>query len=390
MSSSGAIVSLVSKGVQDAYLNTDQLDSSLWRTKFKRHTNFAQAPKLIKTINDNDTNIVIPVWGDMVNAVWFEGPSAATKFFVGSTIDLYIGGVKVDSQPYEYLTDIYNTYLADTWTKSQHINNKVSQTTEGFVPMHFFFCDGGAAFPICALAFHQVEIRITLDQEYVGTLTSAQRNIKCYANYVYLDTAEREDLINRPMDFIVSQLQTLSTGLDYVSDNNAGGGGDNAIDIGQFNHPVRSIFWGVRALQEDDVNDRFTFREADIMLNGQVVLENMSPMYFHTIQNYYTSRYGVIQYDEASQVPFYTRYYAYHFCLKPDEYVNSGSVNFSRLDSARLNLRGVELGDERVDADAIAAAGVTVKPNDNDLRVFALSWNVLHIEGGLAGLKFGA
>ena len=62
MSSSGAIVSLVSKGVQDAYLNSDQLDSSLFRTKFKRHTNFAQAPKLIKTINDNDTNIVIPVW----------------------------------------------------------------------------------------------------------------------------------------------------------------------------------------------------------------------------------------------------------------------------------------------------------------------------------------
>jgi len=65
-------------------------------------------------------------------------------------------------------------------------------------------------------------------------------------------------------------------------------------------------------------------------------------------------------------------------------------VNFSRLDSARLDLTGVELGDERYDPAAIAAAGITVGANDNDLKVFALSWNVLHLEGGLAGLKFSA
>jgi hypothetical protein len=388
MSSGGSTISLISKGIQDTYLNTDELSSSLFRKKFTRHTNFSQAPKLIKTVTDTDTTIVIPHWGDLVNAIWFEGPQCATKFFVGSTIDLYIGGVKVDSHPYEYLSDIWTNYLADTWTKSTLINNKASQSIQGFVPLHFFFCDGGSL-PLCALAFHEVEIKITLGN--VSSLTDAQKSIKCYANYIYLDTPERTDIMTRPLDLVVSQLQHLvQSPIEYVSSNATETGGDNKIDLSQFNHPVRSIFWGVRALQPDSVNDRFTFRDATLQLNGVPLFEQMSPLYFNVVQNFYNAPTINIEYSEADSVPFYTRYFGYHFCTHPTTYTPSGSVNFSRLDSARLDLTGVELGDERYDPAAIAAAGITVGANDNDLKVFALSWNVLHLEGGLAGLKFSA
>lgn len=386
MSSGGATISLISKGIQDTYLNTDELSSSLFRKKFTRHTNFSQAPKLIKTVTETDSTVVIPPWGDLVNAVWFEGPQCATKYFVGSTIDLYIGGVKVDSHPYEFLSDIWTNYLADSYTKSTLINNKTSQSIQGFVPLHFFFCDGGSL-PLCALAYHQVEIKINLGN--ISGLTDAQKNIKCYANYVYLDTPERMDIMSRPLDLVVSQLQHIvHSPIDYVANNATETGGDNKIDIGQFNHPVRSIFWGVRALQSDSVNDRFTFREATLQLNGVPLWEQLTPLYFNVIQNFYNAPTINIEYSETDSVPFYTRYYGYHFCTHPTVYSPSGSVNFSRLDSARLDLSGVELGDERYDPTAIANAGVTVGANDNDLKIFALSWNVLHLEGGLAGLKF--
>jgi hypothetical protein len=71
----------------------------------------------------------------------------------------------------------------------------------------------------------------------------------------------------------------------------------------------------------------------------------------------------------------YTRYFAYHFGLNVSDYNPSGTCNFSRLDNAKLILRGVEKG--------IFRAG------DNDISVFAVNYNVLRIKDGLAGILFG-
>jgi len=65
---SGALIQLVSKGVQDMYLTSDE-GHSFFRMKFSRHTNFSQAPKFIKTISSNDTSITIPVWVISLNGM---------------------------------------------------------------------------------------------------------------------------------------------------------------------------------------------------------------------------------------------------------------------------------------------------------------------------------
>ena len=53
---SGALIQLVSKGVQDVYLTSDE-GHSFFRMKFTRHTNFSQAPKLIKSLTQTDNSI---------------------------------------------------------------------------------------------------------------------------------------------------------------------------------------------------------------------------------------------------------------------------------------------------------------------------------------------
>ena len=249
MSSGGALVALTSKGAQDAFLiheATKPDSASFFRTKFSRTTNFAQAPRYIKTISEQDPTIVIPAHGDIINALWFEGDHIATKLFVGSTIDLYVGGVKVDSVKYEFLTDVFTCYLADTWTKSQEINNKVSQTTEGFVPMQFFFCQPKAFFPLLACQFHTMEVRVTFDGAQLATLTAAEKQAKCYGNFCFLDTSERAAILAKPqMDFVIRQVQTFDTNLDTVSDN-TNPGGDNSVDLGPLRHPSR-VFSGATA-----------------------------------------------------------------------------------------------------------------------------------------------
>ena len=90
---SGALIQLVSKGVQDVYLNSEE-GHSFFRMKFTRHTNFSQAPKLIKTVTDKDPTFTVPVLGDLVNCLWFEGldknSNVSSNLLYNSTIDLIL------------------------------------------------------------------------------------------------------------------------------------------------------------------------------------------------------------------------------------------------------------------------------------------------------------
>jgi hypothetical protein len=379
---SGALIQLVSKGVQDVYLTSDE-GHSFFRMKFTRHTNFSQAPKLIKSITDKDNSIVIPVLGDVINGIWFEkvGVNAvdmSSNLFYNSTIDLYIGGQKVDSQHFDYYADIWPNYMADTWTKAHELTNRVSRSNPAFLPLHFFFCDHKAFLPLVALQNHQVEIRVTFDDAYyndsVLNLTVEQKRINVYGNYVYLDKEERESLVKRTLDFVITQTQKIELPMTTVSDNSQGGG-HNTFDISSFNHPVKSLFFGFGALSDDFANDRFTFLDADLQLNGVPILEKMTPIYFHTVQNYFKSSYGASDFVHETHVLFNTRYFAYHFCMNASDYNPSGSCNFSRLDNAKLVLRGVEKGNNR--------------PEGQELLIYAVNYNVLRIKDGLAGILFG-
>ena len=65
-------------------------------------------------------------------------------------------------------------------------------------------------------------------------------------------------------------------------------------------------------------------------------------------------------------------FYMYSFAMKPELYYPTGQLNMSRVIHKKLD---VELGE------------VSTTRNIN-LSIYALNYNVLHVEGGLAGLKF--
>ena len=188
---------------------------------------------------------------------------------------------------------IWPNYLADTWNKSQELNNKTSTSNFTFLPLHFFFCDHKAFLPLIALQHHEVEIRINFDEANLALITADEKKAKIYGNYVYLDTNERESLITRPLDFVITQVQRIEFPLTTTIDNTVATN-ENVCDISSFNHPVKSLFFGFGANSGDFANDRFTFKSADLQINGTHLLEQMSPLYFHTVQNYYKSSYSLI------------------------------------------------------------------------------------------------
>lgn len=353
---SGALVQLVSKGAQDVYI-TSNIGESFFNLRYKRHTNFSQVPKLIKTISSIDDNIIkIPMYGDIINAVWFEGENMIQKF-QEARFDLYIGGVKIDSQSFDYISDIWQNYLAENFVKAMEIINNVSVANNHFIPLHFFFCDNGMYLPLIALQYHEVEIRIEFKTEVSG--------VKCYGNYIFLDTDERNKFTNASMDIIMTQVQKSEHEINES---------ETTLDLSSINHPVKSLFFGFPAKQPIIDDDYLTFESADIYLNGTILIEDMSPLYFHIVQNYYNSQCGIINYVEDFDCPMYTRYYAYHFCKNASQYKPTGTCNFSRLDNAKIVLKKIARGPERV--------------NDNYLNVYAVSYNVLRIRDGMAGILF--
>jgi hypothetical protein len=73
----------------------------------------------------------------------------------------------------------------------------------------FSFVINGAFLPLVSLAHHQVEVRVNFDDTSLEGYGAEQKRINVYGNYIYLDKEERESLVKRQMDFIITQNQRL-------------------------------------------------------------------------------------------------------------------------------------------------------------------------------------
>jgi hypothetical protein len=358
---SGAIIELISKGVQDIYI-TNSSGASFFKIKYQRHTNFAQVPKELDMhgqLQDNgNSSIKITSKGDLANNMWLEGDDLVDNL-PGTVFDLYIGGQKVDSQTFDFMSDIWQIYMAETYTKSKTVNNPVSKSNNKFFPLHFFFCDNEMFLPLLCLQYSEVEIRVRW-----GSSISSASNVKYYANYVFLDSDERNEMISKNMEILITQVQRYIYSTTEKTD----------CDLSFFNHPIKSLYFGIESSEPYTETDKFTFSKADLQINGTYLFENMSPTYFHTVQGYYRTKYGVISYDTVAKCPFYTRYFTYNFCIDASNYKPTGTCNFSRMDNAKLVLSDVTLGSNRT---------------GEDLKIYAVNYNILKIQKGIAGVVFG-
>jgi hypothetical protein len=358
---SGALVELVAKGVQDIYLTDSVNGEFLFKTVYTRHRNFAQAPKRFEILgggvqNNGSSSVLIPSIGDLLTGLWIEG-TALHDALIGTTFELYIGGQMIDRQTYEYMSEIWSVYLAETPAKADTLNNSSTQTNTHFFPLHFFFCDNNMFLPLVALQYHQVEIRISWGPNVVVDGVSQISTVN--GNLIYLDTEDREAITKRTVDILITQVQKTST--SSVN-----------LDLSVLNHPVKSIFFGRDIPLPYNQGNLWTFQSADILLNGTYLLENMSPVYFCSVQVYYNTTNGTTAYDYQSNSPKYTQYFMYNFCLNASDYKPTGSCNFSRLDNAKMNF---------------TAPSVTIGTLP-DITLYALNYNVLRIKNGLAGILF--
>ena len=376
---SAALVDLVSKGAQDVYITGDP-EVSFFRQNFRRHTNFAIKPERVDYIGqfNGGAEVTIPIKskGDLLSYVWIEAPDIQTALgndglFAtdGSATEftLLIGGQQVCKLDSLFIQGVHNVLYNDTSAKAScAVTTSVASAnaksaigsrvgSDYFVIPFFFSEDWTKALPLVAMQYHEVEIRIKCRSGLAFGATP-----KVYANYVYLDTDERNRLLNTEQEILITQTQHQIMDTANITDTTVD------VDLTYFNHPSKAIHLISSAADGTAWDNELKFDSATLYINGQPLFEDMSDTYHHNVVP--EMHCTVLPSGVIDSVPLFT----WPFCIKLNGSQPSGSLNFSRVDNSKLVLKNLNVG---------------VTPNM--LRVYTVNYNILRVKNGLAGVAFG-
>src|SRR5210317_2312992 len=347
---SGGIAQLVAVGAQDVHL-VGQPEVSFFRSTYKRHTNFSQTVErqvIQGNVSNNGMSTVrFERKGDMLGYVYLmpiKGDGSAANAFtdwttVISKVELLVGGQVIDDQDSTYSTLIAPTLSA--YSSSKAVSGGLYDGTSSvkFYPLRFSFCENWqSALPLISLQYHDVELRITWGAE------AAASKWEVYANYAYLDTQEREMFAGSPQNMIMTQVQKAIASSNKIQEMN-------------FNHPVKYL-----ASADADAGDLAILNDNNklkLQINGTDVADfKFADPNFTTVPLYYHSSNGG---SSTGKKLFF-----YPFCLDVSKLQPTCSLNFSRLDSARI-----------------------VNDTQNcEKDIYAVNYNVLRIENGMGGLLY--
>jgi hypothetical protein len=365
---SAALIDLVSVGAQDVYITGDP-QVSFFRQNYKRYTNFAMKPERLDYIgtfgSNNEVTIPIRSKGDLMSYIWIEADGIASPdqndtgllsndASSPTEFTLWIGGQKVSQLDSLFIQGVHNPLMRDSSAKASFAvttNTRKANHSGNYYMIPFFFGeDWTKSLPLVALQYHDVEIRVKCRDGYTPTPGSTP---KVYGNYIYLDTDERKFFTDNEHELLITQTQH-----QLVSNT------DSEIDLSYFNHPVKSIHVVSGKATNADWDAEYTFRKSSLYINGVALFEETSNVYHHNVvpEMHCT--------DLADDILGDLPTYSWPFCLTMSKMQPTGTLNFSRIDNAKLVL--------------------DTPTGGNQLhRVYAVNYNILRIKNGMAGVAFG-
>jgi hypothetical protein len=340
--SNGTLVQLsANKGLQDQVIY-DNPEVSFFRAGFRRIRNFAIEPLSIPTnIGASSSGYVsIQRTGDLLGECYLHLQKANNwagdeAHDAVEEVSFEIGGQTIDRHDSTWLK-----IEKELYTKAgKDMNTLLVNAKHAFVPMRFWFTQNPTLFlPLIALQFHDCKM-------FIKTGLGPSAHVELLCNYVYLDEVERAEFAREQFDMLITTVHstqaTRSTGIDLP-----------------FNHPVLSLSWGqptFDAIGESNHETKFQLR---LNHNNRFGRQGLPPLYFRS----------VVPFERFNKTPT-SSIYSYSFALDACSRAQpTGSCNFSRIDDAKLDLH--------------------TSDSDMQVKVYAVSWNVLRIYSGMGGLSF--
>jgi len=186
------------------------------------------------------------------------------------------------------------------------------------------------------------------------------------SNNIYLDTIEQREFANAKHRYLIEQLQF--SGTQSITAN----AGTERLKL-NFNLPVKELFWVNQLNTIYNTNDLFNYSNTvdPVVTQGNIIAS--SQIYINGIE-----RFSIRTGDYFRLIQPYFKHtrspnnfvYIYSFSIKPEEHQPSGCSNFSKIDTKELFLN--------------------INPNmgGQQLRVYALNYNILRIYSGMGGIAF--
>ena len=385
---------LAATGIQDQWLTGDP-QFSYFLMNFKRHTKFAIDYVESQFDGDIDFGKVIECRipndkGDLVRnltlKVTLTDPLPDTlgnnRYWSPSIIshlveyaELLIGGQPIERITGEYMYIHQQLYNTDDDTKQTlyflngHGGTPLTYSGEYtyFMDLPFYFYRNPTlAIPTCALTKQLVEVRIKTrplsELVFGGTPAGVTASINKFSldtEFIFLTNDERNFLMSRPIDYVITQLQMSQFVMKA---------GENKRSVMlNFSHPVKELFFvsqSEEAVRDNDPRYYNNIKNVELRFNNEVVFNRNSKFlaYEQSLRHHVNA-------PSASDT---AKFGMYSFSLKPEAHYPTGQVNMSRISHKLFT----------IEVDPINAV------DNNNTRVYAVNYNVLRIESGLAGLKF--
>ena len=317
---------------------------------------------------------------DVTQIRW--GTSTPTKMI--KYADLIIGGQTIQRITGDYIymynqlnytdndtnftlvpTTLHNSYpIINDATYEQYTNFQKYK-----IQLPFYFKDHPSlAIPTCGLDVHIIEVKIKLKPAdeltveydlsagvyYTTDVTSDMvlRNMSLFCDFVYVTDVEKNFIRTRPIEYVITQTQVAEIRMNA-------GVSSRAVMI-NFKHPVKELFF----LAKDDVTKLHApIKHVQLKFNNNTVIDadNLMLSAEQPLRHY------------TNSIDANNEFGVYSFSMKPGVYYPTGQVNMSRVIHKLLE---VELDD-------------TINTTrSHTLHVYATNYNVMRINGGMAGLKF--
>ena len=204
------------------------------------------------------------------------------------------------------------------------------------------------------------------DEDYFQFNKPSLLNAYLLVSYIYLDNFERANFINQSHEYIIPVIQTLPEQVIYSI---------NASYKLPFINPVKMIVWRLCLLANKNNKNKFNYTsfpytttENELINTNYMVINAINRIDLNAIE-YYTLvpkyQYKLINQQKGI--------YMYSFGLHPKDLQPSGTMNFSKIDDAYLQL---------------SLNNIVNYQNPVVMQAYGLSYNIFRAIDGLGGIVF--
>ena len=408
-------VQLETSGPQDRFFTIDP-DYTHFLQSFKKHSNYSVEHVYLDPKNEADfgkkVKFVIPQnQGDLLKTLSVKMKLPALNSgdagyieSIGHALieyaDIIIGGEVIQRVPSDYL-QIYSEHNV-TQTKQKALEKLIGKysfrtsavpvsdpsiigflgpsTTEEeyFVDLPFYFYDNPElAIPLCAITKQEIEVEIKL-RDYTQVILDVTSlnyvpkivDFQLCTEIVFVDICERVKIKTKRRDYTITQIQQNT--FDVEKNVNSG-----KFKL-SFTNPVKELYFviqreGVTPFDYDNTlsiaNNKLILYEnlnyLELSFDGEPIIteETGNVIMLKAVQ-------GAIHHSKTQLI---RRFYSYSFALEPERWYPTGQINTSIVKEQIMNLSLTPCVDFA-----------------RQVRVYALSYNILRVYGGIAETLFNS